>query len=232
MVPGAVANLNAAAARRLLAALSLTLHTQSRQRSAHLEFYIQDVITPLRHVVTRAEIKQATVAERGREDIFRQRQRARIRLKLGAALAEKDPERRERRVRGVLTQEQHYNRLRERAIAARVAGAANARNVRDGSPAGAVWLLGHRHEHCPGCTFLHGHALTWRALIAARHLPPVGPGCGCELRGIRQAWLSALTGELLDDPRDDESFGLIATAKALGHPHGHDGGATAIGMAA
>lgn len=217
------------AARGLLGRVSLLLNSESRARSEAMRYFISDVMVKFRPGVTALEVRQAARAELVRERSFRQRQSARLRLNLARATREPDDDRRKVRVQKVIEAERRYSKQRDRAIAARVAGAANARNVRDRSPEGAVWMLGHRKEHCPGCAYLHGRALTWTALVAAGYLPPVGPGCGCELHGMRAAWLAGLTPTRLRKPTDADSLAAIAVARELGHPHKHDGGATMIG---
>lgn len=228
-IPALVGAFTAAQFRRLLGRVSALLTSQAVSRRNDLDYYIGDAMRPVRIRVTSTEVRQAARMERARESTFRQRQRVRVRLSLAKAGREPDPVKRAAKIQTVISNERRYSQQRDAAIAARAAGAASARNVRDQSPEGAVWQLGHRKEHCPGCAYLHGHALTWRALVDSGYLPPVGPGCGCELVGLQQAWLMNAVPERLAAPTDAESFALIAMARALGHPHGHDGGATMIG---
>lgn len=228
-LPAVLSRMTVAQARTIGTQVSLRLAAESRARKNAMRFFLGDVMSRLRPGVTPVEVRQAEAHERAREAEFRTRQRARIRTTIARIGHEADPKRRQHKAEVLIRQEQRYSAMRDGAIARRAAGAANARNVRDTSPEGAVWFLGSAKEHCPGCAFLHGRALTWRALVAANYLPPVGPGCVCELRGIRAAWLSNSTATLRRSPTDAESFALIAQAVELGHPHGHDGGATMIG---
>jgi hypothetical protein len=149
---------------------------------------------------------------------------ARFRRDLPKALRERDERRRLERVQAILDRERRFSLQREEAAAARSAGAADALNVEEIDPEGAVWQLGPRTHHTPGCAFLHGRTLAWSAIRAMQAAPPLGPGCGCRLRPRDEAWRMGVVPDFPAAPGHGESVRLIGRAYAMeaedGHRHG------------
>lgn len=197
----------------------------SRYREQAVPFTTTTIVLDVRPGATQQELRRTASLERQREAEFRRRQILRIRRDVARTLREPSARRRDR-LESIARREAHYDRLRAEAIAQRSAGTADALNVLQHSPEGALWQLGPRENHCPGCAYLAGHALPWSVLREQRMVPPLGPGCGCRLQGVRTAWLMGETPQLARVLDDAGAMQVLAQARALGHAHRHDGGIT------
>lgn len=225
LVGGAIAGaLTASTVRAITSRAVKGIRGVSITRMLSLRSYIEDAFLEIRPGARLAELREAVRAEQDREQRFRRRQVSRLRRDLPRALREKDPRRRDERVQSILDRERRFSHLREEAAAARAAGAADALNVEAIDPEGAVWELGPRTHHTPGCAFLHGKVLAWSAIRELRAAPPLGPGCGCHLRPRDEAWRMGVVPHFPEAPDPAESRRLIGQAFALedadGHRHG------------
>lgn len=129
--------------------------------------------------------------EMQREQTFTEKQRARTRRDVQAALSIPDPLKRERAVRGVVGTERHYSRLRARAMAARSIAATDRVVLRADSPQGAFWKLDPTViEHTAGCLILGGKFWPW--VVLDRVHPPRHAGCPCRLISYGEAIATGL----------------------------------------
>jgi hypothetical protein len=224
-ISGAIAGvLTAAQIRAFTSSAAKGVRSVSITRALALRSYVEDAVLELRPGAALRELREIVRAEQDREQRFRRRQVARFRRDLPKALRERDERRRLERVQAILDRERRFSLQREEAAAARSAGAADALNVEEIDPEGAVWQLGPRPHHTPGCAFLHGRTLAWSALRAMQAAPPLGPGCGCRLRPRDEAWRMGVVPDFPAAPGHGESVRLIGRAYAMeaedGHRHG------------
>lgn len=140
-----------------------------------------------------AERRQEVVdAELAAERAYAAKARARMDRDVPTALRITDPVERERALDRILERERRYLAMRERAIAERATGRADAAMVRVLSPTGAFWRINPALDNCAWCRAMAGKAWNWDVL--GRVTPPAHLNCACTLvpldDAIRRGWLA------------------------------------------
>jgi hypothetical protein len=128
--------------------------------------------------------------ERGREIEFQRRSVGRLARDLPGAMALPARTNRAKRARanavaGILNTELRYAKLHTREMARRSLAAVTRAKLREESPEGAFWQLGHAKQHTGGCLFMAGHFWPW--IVLDRVHPPRHAGCTSHLYSLHEA---------------------------------------------
>lgn len=103
------------------------------------------------------------------------------------ALRIKDPDERQAKIRQLLADEERYARQRAEAMVARAIAAVTRSQLRQVSPLGAFWKLGHAQKHTEACKFMAGKFWPWAVLDRVH--PPRHYGCTSSLHSYGEAIL-------------------------------------------
>lgn len=132
------------------------------------------------------EIAKLLGKEAMRERQFQKRQAARMRRDLPGVLAEADLVKRKAAMDKLMAREQRYMAQREQAMTARAHSVIESLDLQDASPDGAFWMLGGAIHHTAGCIAMSGKFWPW-AVLREVAIPPVHPGCACQLIALGEA---------------------------------------------
>lgn len=132
------------------------------------------------------EIAKLLGRETAREREFLKRQARRMERDLPKVLAEADVEARKAAMAKLMAREQRYMAQREQAMTARAHSVVESLALQEASPEGAFWKLGGAIHHTPGCIAMSGKFWPWEVLREVA-IPPVHPGCACQLIGLHEA---------------------------------------------
>lgn len=132
------------------------------------------------------EIAKLLGREIARERMFLKRQASRMKRDLPGVLAEADIEARRAAMQKLLDREKRYMGQRERAMTARAHSVVESLRLEEASPEGAFWRLGGAIHHTAGCIAMSGKFWPWEVLREVA-IPPVHPGCACQLVGLHEA---------------------------------------------
>jgi len=118
------------------------------------------------------------------------------------------------RVQAILQREKHYAGLRQQAMMSRATASVQNAQTKQNSPGGALWLLGPRKTHTPGCVAMSGKAWSWDVLDHFK--PPVHTGCGCTLVPLPAGTKLPPTGEQMTAVR--AAMALEEAIRAVADP--------------
>lgn len=175
------------------------------------EDWVRRTVTPR---LAQQDVFEVVADENARQLEFERKSRIRLARDLPRVYAIADPVERRRALEKVLERERVFARFRAESMAVRAIAAVDRVVIREESPQGAFWRLGHAVQHTADCIAMAGKFWPW--VVLDDFHPPTHPGCRCSLHSfavaVEHGWMQPGDVQPLD-----VAMRRAAAAKALLH---------------